>query len=285
MIAVTGATGFLGRALVEYFYENNQQVLCINRRAGSYKPFVELDLASEPLSLLLHRPDALIHCAAVIPNNENGITENLAYSLIKKIDKTVFEYCKREHIPVIYISSLGVETFHDLLFEGNEIYFNAKFEGEKLFSQIAATILRISVPVGVHMLKANIINNFINQAFSHDRIEVWGNGSRQQNFINVEDICKLILQIVSSNKFMPGIFNVCSDQNMTMAQLAYLIRQQLETVKVSFSGNEDPGVKRIPSSNNYDAKQTWNWSPNPNSDVIVQSVVREIIDARHRNKN
>lgn len=279
MIAVTGATGFLGKRLVEFFLGHGQFVLSINRRTGGHKPYVVANLLEDNLySILTEKPEVIVHCAAAIPNHITGITDKMAYNYTKKIDNTVFTYCKQENIPIIYISSLGVSTFQSAILGGEETYFKAKYEGEKLFSQIHASILRISVPVGMNMLSTNIIHNFLRQAFYQESIQLWGDGSRQQNFIDVHDICKLIYKIVENQHLAPGIYNVCSDTNISMNQLSKIIQDQMKHVRLTFTETEDRGENFTPDTNNSEAKNTWNWSPNPNPIGVVRQVVRELIN-------
>ena len=51
---------------------------------------------------------------------------------------------------------------------------------------------------GNGMKENTIIPNYINQALSNSVIEVWGNGSRKQNYIHVSDVVKYLEAIIEN---------------------------------------------------------------------------------------
>lgn len=82
MIYLTGATGFLGKSIREYFAE---EFHCYYR--------------DEPLRLEEVKPDLIIHCAGEIYDTEQMFESNVV------LTNKILEYCAKSKCPIIYIGS------------------------------------------------------------------------------------------------------------------------------------------------------------------------------------
>jgi len=75
-------------------------------------------------------------------------------------------------------------------------YATSKFWAEQLvLSNSYSSVIRLSSIYGIGMKENTLIPNYINQALKNHRMEVWGNGSRLQNYIHVIDVAKYIERI------------------------------------------------------------------------------------------
>jgi UDP-glucose 4-epimerase len=69
-----------------------------------------------------------------------------------------------------------------------------------------------------------IINTFLEKIISDQKITVYGNGSNTRNYVNVQDVAKILSFSVNSlNK--SNIYNLASDDNISINQLIKLIQE------------------------------------------------------------
>ena len=121
-----------------------------------------------------------------------------------KLLETNVDFTKKivEKFPVIksiYISSVSVfgtknEIINEQSFENPETdYAKSKSSGESEVSQNSnSIIIRFSSLYGNEMKENTLIPNYCNQALQSQTIQVWGDGSRHQNYIHINDAVNLI---------------------------------------------------------------------------------------------
>lgn len=115
-IAVTGGSGMLGTAVVDYF-SNRYPVFATSRRVGLEKPDVIWNMFDITNIKYLHewlmcaRPDVLIHCAAMVNIAQCEKQQDVAYSLHVETTKVIAEVLSNWHGKLIYIST-------DMVFDG-----------------------------------------------------------------------------------------------------------------------------------------------------------------------
>ena len=126
-IAVTGASGMLGTALI-YKFGDQYQVYATSRSQGLIKKnvywhcFDLTDLERLDSWLLKTKPDVVIHCAAMVNVDECEIKEDLAYQLHVKTTEIIANFLNNHDGQLIYISS-------DSVFDG---YKKNKYSEEDL---------------------------------------------------------------------------------------------------------------------------------------------------------
>lgn len=194
-ILITGIYGFLGSHLAKklsqkhsvtglYHTEKqiqfNHNVRCFNK-----------------LELVDVEPEVLIMCHAAVSSGMTNMDKT-------KLLETNVDFTKKivEKFPVIksiYISSVSVfgtknEIINEQSFENPETdYAKSKSSGESEVSQNSnSIIIRFSSLYGNEMKENTLIPNYCNQALQSQTIQVWGDGSRHQNYIHINDAVNLI---------------------------------------------------------------------------------------------
>lgn len=266
-ILVTGGAGFIGyHTCLELCKQGHEVIIFDNLSSGNPKNVDDI-LAKFPnqavffygdvlkLSEWNFSVDAILHLVA-----KTSIAESLKNPcLTSNINITGFisvcEFAKRQNIPrVIYASSAAVYgqagvpgTSSDVFFGGIcEEYYTSenpispygldKFHNEKYarifahFSGIKFTGLRYFNVYGPHQNPdyAGVITKFILAIKENKPLIVYGNGEQERNFIHVEDVAKINVDILT-NEHRVFILNIGnSDGQYTVLGLIQLLEDILK---------------------------------------------------------
>jgi nucleoside-diphosphate-sugar epimerase len=71
------------------------------------------------------------------------------------------------------------------------------------------------------MRSDRIYSEFLKELTDYNQITVWGNGERVSNFISIEYLIEIIIQIINKN-LPPGTYNL-GNKNISYYELAQLI--------------------------------------------------------------
>ncbi len=269
-ILITGASGVVGRAVLAGL-PSEFEVITVGRNS---KSDLIIDLAGSVIDLLsrLDKPDCVIHLAAMVPNNDD-ISDNIKTENINEIiDNNIYEICKIWDCHVIYASgcSLYEENGSHFVYEEDpfykkpqSFYLNAKKAGDVKFSRLSKScILRISFPVGIGLSFSTVIGKFLMQLENDNAINVYGTGSREQDFIDVRDISSIVNLVLKRNT--SGAFNIARGYPTKMQELAELM------VVIKGKGEVITGRKKDPLEGAYarysvgKAHAKLGWKPNYN---------------------
>jgi UDP-glucose 4-epimerase len=273
MIIVTGSDGIVGRALCLALRSDSIPFLPITHRRKLHTDPAALvaDLTENILSLEKYCDDitAIVHLAAAVPHSTDYPDNEISAEKTRCMDNNISSLQKLTNAQVIYMStcglydrSLGVVKHED---DASAIriespYFSAKLKGERLFkdSQLA-TILRLSAPVGPGLKPSVVLCRFIMAARSGKPIQIWGSGSREQNFIDVRDVADLIMKVLLAPH--PCTINVAAKVPTTMVDLGIAVVKAVGKGSFEYSGQFDP---RDGETARYSISKAWElygWSP------------------------
>lgn len=259
-IFITGANGFIGHHLFDYFTNNNDNVAgCINTiQSNTLEKTYTTDLCSQEIYSILHheQPDYLIHCAGgasvaesfLNPQKDFAkniiITENILNAITQKSPKTKIIFLSSaavygnpltlpitENTPTSPVSPYG---FHKLVCEllckkYHELY------------HIPITILRIFSVYGPG-LKKQLLWDIYQKSKTNDIISLFGTGDETRDFIYIDDLVRIIHTILLKTSFKGEIFNVASGEETKVCDIAHLMISAFENKKeLCFQGNQKPG--------------------------------------------
>jgi len=215
-VLVTGSKGFVGSNISELLEDLGINVYrndSVGLKSRSDKNDVKLD--------------AIIHCAAKVKSDEESNRIN------RYIDDVIIETCKTLDTKLIYLSTTSIYG-HNIKEEVHPFYCDTtpypnpyiieKLNTEKAILQNLQkfVILRVSSPYGPGQKQKNIINKFISRAIKGKDLYVLSNGVRKQDFIYIEDLCRLILNTVIL-KEKTGIYHATFGESISMLDLASTI--------------------------------------------------------------
>lgn len=264
-VLVTGASGFIGRALSVALLDSGWELATLQRTPAPGRPRVTsfsadlLQLAALSATLETIPPvDAVVHLAALLPN----VTSTGADYMVANGAATaaVLEWAGRAGAGVcVYASStsvLGVPVEFPIT-EAHPTrpvhpYAAGKLAGELYCEQVRRTSalrtvsLRIASPYGPGMPQTTVLPKFVGQALRGETLVYHGTGAREQVFVHVQDVVAAIVAALSGRA--AGVFNVTGAAPVSMKQLA-------ETI-VTLCGNASA---KVTAANVPDAQEQMRW--------------------------
>lgn len=195
-IVITGANGFIGLAIVNYFCQKGYEVTALVRRIPS-NPIPKVDYQLYRLDLnsdmdFLTSNSIIIHCAYSKKETtikDEDVNELAAKHLINEAKKHAIQKC-------IFISSFSVKSKSD------SYYAQQKSKLESLFSNANHLIIRPSLVIGNDGL-------FYKTIFNLKKIKILpliNKGNQPIYYVGISDLVDYIANCIEKNS--SGIFDV-----------------------------------------------------------------------------
>ncbi len=310
---VTGGAGFIGSHLVEGLLERGVAVRVIDDLStGSFDNIAHLEdhpqfeyvidtiLDESVMRRLADGVDVIYHLAAAV--GVEYVIENMLKSLQINIRGTevVLEVANRRKTKVVLFStsevygkanSIPFHEEHDRLLGPTTInrwsYASAKAIDEILAlayyreKKLPVMIVRCFNTCGPRQTGqyGMVIPRFVRQCLLGNPITVYGDGKQSRCFTSVDDVVRAVLDLADHDEAVGEIFNVGSEQEITIEGLAEKIKQmtgsnsQIDYIpyeKAYEQGFEDmhrrvPDLNKIRKLIGYEAKVTL--------DEVIESVI------------
>ncbi len=266
-ILVTGAAGFLGSHICNYFGQRGHSIAAVDRisvpsEMTSLYPnlwkFFVMNLPDNSFTDLIKdfKPRLLIHCAgsASVPYSMQEPYDDFKQSV--GVTAFILE-ALRKHIPschFIFLSSAAVygnpqklPISEDSPCQPISPYGYHKYISEilceeyKSIYKIKSTILRIFSAYGERLHKQVIFDLCRKFAdTTSDTVEIYGTGNETRDFIHAIDIAQSIYCIYQARA--TGTFNVASGSQIRIGEIVQLIRDCFNTAKnIFYTGSTRPG--------------------------------------------
>lgn len=224
-VVVLGATGFVGRDLVEYLGERGVETVGLSS--------AQLDLeeaeAADRLAAILEKDDALVFASALTPDRGKD-----AATLLRnlRMAENVAAALKRQPCQqVVYLSSDAVYS------EGNPLRETSPCDAPGLYGpmhRLRENILAAVVdPKKLLVLRPCALygpgdthnsygpNRFIRTALAEGRIGLIGQGEERRDHVFVRDLTRLMDECMRRRS--GGILNVATGNSVSFAELAEVI--------------------------------------------------------------
>ncbi len=278
MILVTGAAGTIGRALSARL--ESERLPFVGMRRQDF----DLSGGGSLLGAVSKCPSAVVHLAAAVPRTpESRDDQDLALST-RRMDDAVLEAVQVWRCPVIYASGCSLyakggaaaRTEDDPLEPvPHSAYLQAKLAGEAAFLEYEeATVLRISAPLGPGLHRQAVAMRFVAAARNAGTIDVWGQGTREQNYVDTSDIADALLRALVIRP--GGALNICADRPVSMLDLARSIASAVGGAEVRVGSRSDPQEGEHARYSNARASRVLSWRPQrPLTESIVRIIKHE----------
>lgn len=217
---ITGATGFIGRNLLERIDpEEYENIYCLGRKenavikklsAHDKFKFIKSDLsAPESYARYLDSSDAVIHLAGL--TGKAGPEEY--FRVNSKGTKTLLEQCVRSKVKhFIFVSSIAAG------FKNTEGYYYAhsKIDAEKIIEAggLAYTILRPTMVIGEN---SPILESLLKLAKA-PIVPVFGDGSAKIQPIYIDDLIACVLSIIGNKAVENQTLTAAGPEQITMEE-------------------------------------------------------------------
>lgn len=253
-ILVTGATGFLGSALVEALLGSGCRVLGIGRRSKGFLSdavfnstrftLLNLDLTKDfAAALSNHNIEVVFHLAARQPGASIGFDDFYAGNV--ETTRQVIQYAKQAGVAqLVYISTVAVYgkdprvsmiTEEDIPTPMNH-YGLTKYMAERLIeielfqSSTQSTVVRFPSLYGRNHL-GGMLYTYYQVAKENKPIEVYGKGEVLRNALYVEDAVDILIRAVERKADLASfeIFLAGSANSLSMGRIAECVRDYLRS--------------------------------------------------------
>jgi UDP-glucose 4-epimerase len=249
-VIVTGAGGYVGQAIAAGLQADGIDVLGMVRSPPTeamgrcYVLDLELDSLATAIESLA--PRAIVHCAASVPLPRRRADDEAGAASTRAMDANVADACALLGCRLIYLSSCIVYDPLDPATKDERSpvrastpYAAAKLDGEGRVAALdGSVVLRIPSPVGGLTERRAVVDLFVERAVRGEDLEVWGTGSREQDFIHVDDISAFISRALADG--VAGTFNVASGVPVTMRELAEQVVAHVGSGTVVTADRADP---------------------------------------------
>lgn len=282
-IAVTGASGFIGKHLVRELLSLGHTVIAITRGDKSLENIDNnasvhiTNYSKADLKAALVGCDCLVHLAArrstrsddpndikVFIDETTKLLEPLLYSARLNCLKKVISISS-----IAVYSSKNVSPYKESMFpEPLNSYGLSKIVQEQMINlwsskhSIPAIHLRLSACYGIGEKKSPVLMKFISQAYKKEQLKVLGNGMFQIDQIYVADAIDAIIN--SINTEASGAFNIGGGRSYSVCELAEIVNMVYENTE-SVLKESKVSIQTKSNETRYmdigKANKELNWTP------------------------
>jgi nucleoside-diphosphate-sugar epimerase len=193
----------------------------------------------------------------------------------RQIDTAVFAASVSLGCRLVYVSSCILYDPLDPVAKTEECdvravtpYAGAKLAGEiKAATLDGAVVMRIPSPVGTRMRRATVLPRFVAQAARGEALEIWGSGTREQDFIHVRDLAAFVVLALAGD--VRGTFNVASGRPVAMRVLADSVVRAVGQGSVRQATRPDPLDGATARYDTARARSEFGWAPRVDLDEMI----------------
>jgi len=258
-ILVTGGCGFIGSHLVERLLRQGHSVIVLDDLSTGSLDNISGFLKEKKLQLvidtilnaalvdeLIRRSDFVYHLAAVV--GVKKVLDNPIESILVNVQgsSNILKSCTRWRKPLLLTST------SEIYGKNNEVPFRetsdiiigtttkrrwsyacTKALDEFLAlayaeeSNLQVIIVRLFNTVGPRQTHhyGMVLPRFVKQALNNQPLTVFGSGQQTRCFLHVDDALTAMLKLAAEKKAFGDVFNVGSQEEITISDLAHLVRE------------------------------------------------------------
>jgi UDP-glucose 4-epimerase len=312
---ITGGAGFIGSHLAECFIKDGHGVLALDDLSTGQMSNVEHlignplfdyrigSVRNEPLvAELVDRCDATVHLAAAV--GVRLIVEKPVHTIETNVHGTevVLTAAARKQKPVLIASSSEVYgksakvpfMENDDLVMGPTMHSRWAYACSKALDEwlglayfrekgVPVVVARFFNTVGPRQTGryGMVLPNFAGQAVRGEPITVFGNGEQSRCFAHVADVAEAVKRLIQNPKAYGQVFNIGSSREVTMNQLAELVRATAESnspikhlpYEAAYAEGFEDMMRRVPSVDKLE--KYIGFKPSNSLERIVTDVVAD----------
>lgn len=266
-ILITGANGFIGTYLANFFLAKNDKIIAVSRRFHPstqqlLKEATQITADILDVQQLRQIPaaDVIIHAATANDVVSKDTLKGIELSTIGT--KNILDFAISNNIPKCIIFSTfqvyGTELNGDIS-ENSALNYQNDYGLNHLFAEMYAEMYcRQSKVQCVSVRPSNVYGQiltdsfnrwslvpgcFCKEAFESGTITIKSSGKQMRNFINLENLSRAIECILHQFPAKYECYNLASSQSNTMIEVAAIVKQVYEKefqkpLQINISGTE-----------------------------------------------
>ncbi|MGM0928855.1 MAG: NAD-dependent epimerase/dehydratase family protein [Actinomycetota bacterium] len=295
-ILLTGAAGFVGRAVARKLRSDGLDYVAIDQSAGVIDGHEIVDCDVRDVHRLHHLAsrhgfDAIAHCAgysgpmlgqdnpaAVIAANVGGTANLLEVARVHSIDHFVF--CSS----VSAVGPTSAPTTEEVVPHPTTVYGATKAASEDLIAAYQQTIgitavsLRLAAVWGPERTTACALGTMIKDAVE-GRETMFDSGSEfPTQYLHVEDAAQAILLALNATGLRQVVYNINGGQFMTFAAVAGQVRSVLPEARITLGPGGDPHYDWQEQFKIDAARQDLGFEPQ----ISLREGIQDFVDAMVR---
>ncbi len=240
-ILVTGATGFIGGAIVEDLVKEGHEVFALVRKTSSIDRLANLGVKfvfgdiseKDSLYAITGKFDAIFHCAACVDSKN---WKKLKLVNIKGTESVCKLALRLGVERLIYLSSVAVVSGHfqvplieDLSYSATNLYGESKIEAERIVwdyrrKGLPAVILRPPMVYGEnepHLLKLILF------LIKHRLFPIPAGGKNKLHLSYVRNVSQAAVMALHNQDFLKGAYFVADKEVLTIGQIYSILAQAI----------------------------------------------------------
>ena len=252
-IFITGANGFIGSYLADYFLRNKHEVIATSRQFHAATrnllknaELIELDVLNVlQLQNLKTQADVIIHTATANDIISKEGSKGIELSALGT--KNILDFAVRNEIPkCIVFSTLQVygTELNGEITENSPLHFQNDYGINHVFAEMyAAMYSRQGKVQSVSVRPSNVYGRILTDAFNRwslvpgcfckeamesGTITIRSSGKQMRNFINLENLSRGVGCIIHRFPDQYECYNLASSQGLMMAKVAEITKQVYE---------------------------------------------------------
>lgn len=220
-VIITGASGFLGTALVQYFKKEGWRVIGLVRNADKYSElgvkYFEYDLSKPFDSKIFTGADYLVHTAYVKYDSNNPDALKINLEAAKRLIKASREHKLKKEV---FISSMSAHA------GAESIYGKQKLAIEKVFKGPDCAIIRSGLIMG----DGGMVKQMTDFMKSKHAVPLIGGGKQPLQVVAVYDLVRVIKVILAEDH--TGTLTIATPEVYTYKAFYDALRKHLGIVVV-----------------------------------------------------
>jgi UDP-glucose 4-epimerase len=242
-ILIIGANGFVGKHLVSHHLLQEDKVTSVYHKRTDFLHKQSKQVNIENIHSIKGEADIVYILSSYIPYTDMNQS---SVDMIETNIDLVKRVCDQFHnSKIIFASSVSVYGNHNnniitetSCYNNPNLYGQSKLAGEFIVKNYSNySILRFSSIYGAGMNKSTFLPKIINGALVEHKIDIWGTGSRKQNYIHVDDAVSYLVSaaMYKGNETFLGVY----EKSYSNLEIAQLIQKQLPGTEITFMGSDN----------------------------------------------
>ena len=223
MILITGATGFIGNALLKRFYLDNHDIKVVDAKNLPERSHADYFLHfGSPSSQILFNED------------KSCIRETIEDFI------RVVEHCRKHHIKLVFPSSATI-------YDNNNSYAHTKSALEEIVKAYEIPYLALRIFAGYGLGEehkkdyASIVYQWCKIMKRGESPIIYGDGEQSRDFVYIDDIVENIVH----NLDTIGFLDIGTGHNTTFNRIVEIINKELKTdIKPIYVGKPKNYIKQ-----------------------------------------
>ena len=248
-VLITGGSGFVGTHLIRYLQKHKlKNITVIDLTSPKVKgiKFIKSDFnKTNILASALKDKDYVFHLAAVVGVDKSRLNPKKVHRINNTNTKKFINLCAKMDVKRFIFSSSS-EVYgnsKNIPFKENSKlspvseYGRSKIEVEQYLKKVqnkfkkGIGIVRFFNAYGPGQRKDFVVSKFIDNAGSGKAIKIFGDGKQTRCFTYVNDAVEGLYRVSKYNKTRYEIFNIGSNQEHTINELAKIVLKNIPDTK------------------------------------------------------